>query len=148
MIKKLKNAKLILPTLALGLVLGGVAVYKTGIVSANYGQNKGNMAEQLATKLNVSKDQVSGAMDQIQTENQAKREAEVSSSLDKAVSDGAITAEQKQKIVDEQAKLKQQQADHEKWVTDSGIDWTKLKSYHIGMMGGPGGRGFRGGDKD
>jgi hypothetical protein len=55
--------------------------------------------------------------------------------LDKAVTDGVITAEQKQKIVDEQAKLEQQQKDHQSWMDSSGIDWTKLKDYHIGMMG-------------
>lgn len=143
--EKLKNAKKILPALVLGLILGGVTVYKTGIVSAHFGQNQNNMAEQLAQKLNVPKDQVSGAMDQVQTENQAKRKTEFSSNLDKAVSDGTITAEQKQKILDEEAKLEQQRVDHEKWITDSGIDWSKLKSYRIGMMGN---KGFNKGNND
>ena len=142
----MKNAKLILPTLALGLAFGGFAMYKTGLVSASFGQNRGEMAGQLAQKLNVTEDQVSGALDQIQTENHAARQAEVSSNLDKAVTDGVITAQQKQKIVDEEAKLEQQRADHEKWITDSGIDWTKLRSYKIGMMGERGGRGLRGGN--
>ena len=141
----MKNAKIILPTLVLGLVLGGAAVYKTGAALASYGQGKANMTEQLAQKLNVPQDQVSGAMEQIQTENHAKRQAENLSNLDKAVSEGAITAEQKQKILDEEAKLELQRADHEKWLTDSGIDWTKLKSYQIGMMAGQGGKGRMGG---
>lgn len=140
----MKNVKIILPTLALGLVLGGAAVYETGIASAHFGQDKSKAAEQLSQKLNVPKDQVSSAMDQIHTENQAKRQTEISANLDKAVSDGAITAEQKQKIVDEQSKLDQQRKDHDQWIKDSGIDWTKLKSYNIGMNCGPGGKGFRG----
>lgn len=139
---KVKNTKTILPALALGLVLGGVAVYKTGVVSAHFGQN--NMTNQLAQKLNVPESQVTTAMDQIQTDNQAKRRTEIATNLDKAVSDGAITAEQKQKILDEEAKLETQKADHQKWITDSGIDWTKLKSYQIGMMNGRGMGGGRG----
>lgn len=133
--EKLKNAKIILPTLVLGLVIGGATVYKTGVVSANFGQKNTEIAQQLAQKLNVSENQVSGAMDQIQTENQTKKKAETLSNLDKAVSDGVLTTEQKQKILDEETKLEQERADHEKWVTDSGIDWTKLKSYKIGIMG-------------
>lgn len=143
----MKNAKIVLPTLALGLVLGGAGMLGTKYASAYYGQNKDAMAGQLAQKLNVSEDKVSGAMSQIQTENQAKRKADISTNLDKAVSDGAITADQKQKILDEQAKQEQQAKDHQQWVKDSGIDWTKLKSYNIGMMGGPGHKGFKGGNR-
>lgn len=131
----MKNARIILPTLALGLVLGGAGVIGTKYASAHYGQNQDAMAVQLAQKLNISKDQVSSAMTQIQTDNQAKRKADVSANLDKAVSDGVITAAQKQQILDEQAKQEQQAKDHQDWVKNSGIDWTKLKSYKIGMMG-------------
>lgn len=143
----MKNTKIILPTLVLGLVLGGAGVIGTKYASAQYGQNKGAMAGQLAQKLNVSEDKVTGAMDQIRTENQTERKAEISTNLDKAVSEGAITAEQKQMILDEQAKREQQASDHQKWVEDSGIDWTKLKSYHVGTMGGFGGKGLKGGNR-
>lgn len=144
----MKNAKIILPTLVLGLILGGAAIYKTGIASARYGQGNENMSTELAQKLNVSEDQVSGAMEQIRTEIQAERRTEVSSNLDKAVTDGVITAEQKQKILDEEAKIRQQREDHLKWRTDSGIDWTKLKSYNVGMGMMGEGRGHMGGMKN
>jgi hypothetical protein len=144
-----KNIKVILPAMVLGLVLGGAAVYKTGLASARFGADKGNsnMAQGLSEKLNVSKDQVTGAMDQIRTENQEKRRTEISANLDKAVTDGVITADQKQKIVDHKAELQKQReervANEKKWVADSGIDFSKLAQYHVGFMGE--GRGYRGG---
>lgn len=143
MIKITKNLKAILPTLALGLILGGGAVL--GIKYASAGFSGGQMAQDLAKKLNVSEDQVSTAMDEIRSEKQTEMKEEQSANLDKAVSDGVITAEQKQSILSEQAKMEQQQKDHQSWRENSGIDWEKLKDYHvgIGMMGmmGKGGRG-------
>lgn len=145
---KKKNLKYILPALALGLILGGAAVYETGMASAYFGgQDKQEMTQRLAEKLNVSQDQVSGAMDQIQTENQAKRQAEISANLDKAVTDGVITSEQKQKILDHQAAQEkgrqEQMANEKKWVSESGIDFSKLADYGIGPKGQ--GRGHKGG---
>jgi len=141
-----KNWKLILPTIALGAVLGGASVLAVKNVSAYFGGNSDEMAQNLASKLNISQDTVSSAMSQIREEKQAERTAEISANLDKAVSDGVITTEQKQKILDEEAKLKQQREDHQQWIKDSGIDFSKLKSYGIGMMGMGKGKGKGGMD--
>lgn len=147
----MKNAKIILPVLAMGIVLGSAGVYSIKYAAASNGANQPKMAEELAQKLNVSTDQVSTAMNQIHEEKQTERKAEVSKNLDKAVSDGVITAEQKQKILDKEAQNQQEReqkrAEMEKWASDNGIDFSKLKDYGFGMGGGMGHGGFRGGDR-
>lgn len=144
----MKNAKIILPVLSLGILLGGAGVYSAKYASASNGANQSNMAEELAQKLNVSTDQVSTAMDQIQEKRQTEHKAEKSANLDKAVSDGVITAEQKQKILDKQAQNQQEReqkkAETEKWASDNGIDFSKLKDYGFGTGGGMGHGGYRG----
>jgi len=145
------NKKVIIPAIVLGLVVTSAVAWKTGIASAHFGgsgENKDKMAEELAAKLNVSTDQVSTAMNQIRTEHQAERKAEVSTKLDLAVTDGVITAEQKQKILDKMAenqanrgevrgqKGKNREA-MEQWYKDNGIDFEKIHDY-IGFGQGRG----------
>ena len=142
------NKKVIIPAIVLGLVATSAVVWKAGIASAHFGgsnENKNKMSEELATKLNIGTDQVSAAMDQIRTEHQVERKAEVSTKLDQAVTDGVITAEQKQKIED---KLADNQANRgnaqgqkgknrevmEQWYKDNGIDFEKIHDY-IGFGG-------------
>lgn len=143
------NKKVIIPALVLGLVATGAIAWKTGVAKAYFGGSNGNqdnMAEELATKLNVSSEQVSTAMDQIRTEHQAQRKAEVSTKLDQAVTDGVINAEQKQKILDKMAENQanrgegkgqrgQRREEMDQWFKDNGIDSAKIHNY-IGF--GPG----------
>ena len=136
----MEKKKYLIPVVAVAFVLtalgGAMAVGKQAFAA-----NNNNMAGELAEKLNVPEDEVSTAMDSIRGERHAERTAEISTNLDKAVTDGVITAEQKQKILDQQAKLKQQREENEQWETDSGIDFDKLRDYHIGLGMGMGGRG-------
>jgi len=147
------NKKTILPVLALGLLATGAIIWQTGVASAYFGGGNGTpdkMAEELATKLNVSQDKVTTALEEIKTAHQAERQAEVTTNLDKAVTDGAITAEQKQKLLDKmaenqkerqeaRAERKQNRDEMEQWLKDNGIDSEKLHSY-IGFGQGQGGR--------
>ncbi|MCX6796673.1 MAG: hypothetical protein NTW06_04230 [Candidatus Falkowbacteria bacterium] len=140
----MNKKKIAIGTLVLGLMIAGAVAWQTGIASAYFGgESKDAAAEKLANKLNVSKDQVSTAMDELQTEHQAERKAEISANLDKAVSDGVITAEQKQKILDRMTEMQQkrekEKEEMKKWQEDNGIDMEKLRDYNIGM--GKGGRG-------
>lgn len=145
----MNKKKIAIGALVLGLMVAGAVVWQTGIASAYFGgESKDTTAEKLANKLNVSKDQVSTAMDELQTERQAERQAEISANLDKAVSDGVITADQKQKILDKMAEMQQKREQERKemgqWQTDNNIDWSKLRDYNIGMGMGRGGRGAGG----
>ncbi len=149
----MKNAKIIVPVVALTLIAGGLFTWKaSGAFAATNGNgtnNRDNMAEEIASKLNVNKDQVTTALDQIQTDHQKEREAQVSASLDKAVSDGVITTDQKQKILDKQAEERTQVQNHrtemQQWFSDNGIDSSKIHSY-IGYGSGMGGGHGRMGD--
>lgn len=143
--------KVIIPAIVLGLLVTGAIVWKTGVAKAYFGgsdENRGKMAEELAAKLNVSTEQVSTAFAQIRTEHQAERKAGISSKLDRAVTDGAITAEQKQKILDKmgenqaerqaaRGEKRQNRQEMEQWFTDNGIDADKIHDY-IGFGQGRG----------
>ncbi|KKR27662.1 MAG: hypothetical protein UT59_C0049G0009, partial [candidate division CPR2 bacterium GW2011_GWD1_39_7] len=69
---------------------------------------------------------------------------------DKAATDGVITSDQKQQILDKHIELQKQREEQrtamEKWRTESGIDFDKLSEYGIGGFGkGMGMGGPRGG---
>ncbi len=142
------NKKLIIPSIVLGLLVTGGAAWTATKAANGLGSN---MASKLSEKLGVDESQVSSAMDQIREENQAERKSEISSNLDKAVADGVITAEQKQAWLDKHSELEAQRTkereEYQKWLSDNGIDESKLRDYGVGGLGagigGPGhGRGM------
>jgi len=144
----MKNAKIIVPAVALTLIAGGLFAWRVSdtlaVSNGNGANNRENMAEELSSKLNVSEDQVTSALDQIRTDRQKERQEQVSSKLDEAVTDGVITADQKQKILDKQAEERTQMQNHrtemQKWFADNGIDSDKIHDY-IGYGKGMGGGG-------
>lgn len=145
--------KIVVPAIVLGAAMTGAILWNTIGVNAatdattTAATRHDEMAKELATKLNIDESKVSEAMDQVRTEHQATRQAEVSTKLDQAVTDGVITAEQKQKILDKMATNKvenvqgqkkgQNKTEMEQWFKDNGIDSTKIHDY-IGMGKGNG----------
>jgi len=139
----MKNKKIIIPAIILGVVATGAIIWKTNIASAYFGnseENRDKMAEELAAKLNVDKDHVVASLEEIRAEHQVERKAKLVFNLDKAVADGVITAEQKQMILDKivenqsqrqetQKKRQQKMTGMQQWFSDNGIDATKLKNY-------------------
>lgn len=145
--KKIKNAKYIIPAMiAVTAAIAGT-VYATG-ASASWGKGSAEMASSLATKLGVDQSKVTEAMDSIQTEQQTARKAEVSSKLDEAVTAGVITAEQKSALIAKQEEMQAKQealrTEMEQWYTDNGIDTSKLEKYGVGRGIGMGGGGHKG----
>lgn len=145
----MKNKKILIPAIALGAVILGTSLYATGALAFQgpSDQQRDERAQELADKLGIDKDKVSVAMNEIRSERQQARVAEVSSRLDEAVSDGVITGEQKQKILDKQAELREQpgqkRGEMQQWFDDNGIDYDKVHEY-IGFGGGMGrGQGSR-----
>lgn len=147
----MQNRKMIVPVLALGILMGGAGVLATKNASAFFGgKNSDQMASDLASKLNVSKDSVTNAMNQIHDERRAEMQKAQDAKLDQAVKDGVITEEQKTKLIEKRNEMRtkmeaQQKANREemdKWFSDNGIDQTKIQGY---MGGGKGGRmhGYR-----
>lgn len=130
------NKKLLFPAIALGLAVSAGAGWM-----ATRAANS-DMAQKLSEKLGIEQSTVSSALDSIQQDRQAERQQEISDQLDKAVSDGVITSEQKQAWLDKQSELEQkrqqERADMQQWLQDNGIDETKLKDY-LGKGMGRGG---------
>lgn len=143
----MKNAKIIIPAIAVGAILLGGSLYSTRALASTPDDRRSEMAKSLANKLGVDEAKVTAAMDEIHTERQQKRQEEVSAKLDKAVSDGVITVEQKQKILDKMAEAKearsQKREEMRQWFKDNGIDSDKIHEY-IGFGFGKGDRESRG----
>jgi len=144
----MKHKKIIIPAIVAAAIAG--TIYATGAY-ASWGQGSDEMTTKIAEKLGVDASKVSEAMDQIRTEEQTARQAEVSANLEKAVTAGVITSEQKTALLAKQTEMQQKQEalrnEMEQWYTDNGIDESKLKEYGIGGMGkgpGMGGRGMHG----
>jgi hypothetical protein len=136
-----------------GAALAGAADTKTqdpmnSIVSA------------IAKKFNLNQADVQQVFDEQRTAIETKRAAEEKSRLDQAVTDGKITAEQRDKIIAKRAELKagmenfksslegktdeerkatmeKQRTDLEQWAKDNGISEEYLNFF----MKGPGGHG-------
>jgi hypothetical protein len=151
----MKNKKVILPTIVVGLALATTGAF-VGVTRAANGNGNGddNLSSQLAKKLNLDQAEVQTAVDQVREENQATKQAErqqqLSENLDQAVKDGVITADQKQLLLDKQtaiqAEMEKQRSELEQWYSDNGIDQEKLNDYDIGFGSGPGGHGRPGHD--
>lgn len=125
---------------------------------------QGNLVDKIASKFNISKDDVQKVFDEDRAAHEAEHDKEVSDRLQKLVTDGTITAAQKTAI---EAKIKEMKADREAnrdamknlseterkakmdekrsaleaWAKEQGLDLSKLK----GVFGGPHGHGNHGG---
>jgi len=160
------NYKLIIPVAA--LAIGAGMLYTSGQVKAfgGFGGGRDTLIQALANKFGKSTDEVQSVFDEVRTQNQQQMEAKFEDNLNQAVSDGKITDEQKNLILQKQEELQtqhqqdfanganltpeerrtqrqQERAGLEKWASDNGID---LTYFHMGPGEGMGGRGgMRGG---
>lgn len=135
----MKNKKIVISAVILGALVLGTVAYSANALAANTSPGRNTEQSQaLADKLGIDQAKVETAMNEIRAERQAERKTEVSSKLDQAVSDGVITVEQKQKILDRQAELEgqkgQKRTEMQQWYKDNGIDFDKVHQY-IGFGG-------------
>lgn len=122
------------------------------------GNHMSDMAQQIANKFGLQQDEVQSVFDdfaaqrqqEMQTqreEHQAQAQQQLSDSLDQAVSDGKITQEQKQLILDKhnqlqedaQTRMQNQHDELVQWAQDNGIDTDVLQGlmFRTGFRGGP-----------
>jgi len=103
------DKKFILPVLigAVGLTFaGGAAAHaQTASTTTQYP----SIVQEIASKFNLTTADVQSVFDQNRTEMQAQMKAKSAAALDQAVTDGKITADQKQQILDERQKLEDKQ---------------------------------------
>lgn len=142
---KLTN-KLVIPVLSLTLLTG--AVFGTIVGTQAFAQSTASsdgfppVIQKLMDKFNLNTNDVQSTLDEVKSERQAEMETRYEERLTQAVSDGDLTEEKKQLILNKHKELvgqmEQQKTDLQKWADDNGID---LK-YLGGFGGGHGGRGF------
>jgi hypothetical protein len=145
--------------------IGGV-----GVVSATAAQaaahssgSSDSLAQQIADRFGLNKDEVQQIVDENRTAHKAEREAKAAERLQQLVDDGTITAEQQVLIEAKMKELKEardakkeafrelshderkarmdgQKAELEKWAEENGLDLSKLKGV---LSGGHGPHGHR-----
>jgi preprotein translocase subunit SecD len=134
------NIKKPLLLAGVGTVVGLASV--TGVVSAHSnGQSpSGSLADKIAQRFNLDKNEVQKTIDEAKTDRSAKRQQTIEQRLEKAVTDGKITAEQKDAILakyqelrsymdsikdkpaaEQRQLMKQKQAEIQQWAKDNGL---------------------------
>ncbi len=98
------SSRLMLPMAAIALL--GAAAVGAGTVSAATNGRPGSLAQKIASAFNLDPTKVQAVIDQNHDDNQQQREANYEQRLAQAVTDGRLTAVQKQAVLDENAKLK------------------------------------------
>ena len=119
-----------------------------GIRNVSAQTNNTPVVDKLVERFGLNQDEVTGVFDEVQQEvqqeRQTQRRAQMEAKIDEAVSDGVITADQKQALLDKDAemqeKYQQLREEWQQWQEQSGIDFEALAPYHFGGCGG--GRGF------
>lgn len=148
------------------LIVAGIVTSSLGLTAAmvpnmasaaetSDGSSKASIVDKIATKFNLNKDQVQQVFDQDRQEHEADRKAKLEERLTQAVSDGKITADQKQAILtkldelqkqreankdkfkdmtaaERKAAMEQERTDLQTWAKQNNIPMEYL------MMGGPG----------
>ena len=141
--RKIKNK-----TLAPALIFGSIAIAGliwAGTASAGFNHGNDQAASSLAEKLGVDKSKVQEALGQVKEERQQTGpRGENKTRLDKAVSDGIITKEQEDLLIQKQNEFRtqmeelrsQHREEMEKWLEDQKIDSSKLREYakHYGRV--------------
>lgn len=156
------NKKIIIPLLALTIL--GSSIYAAGVVQAEdtpQGPGYSSIITKLVAKFNLNEEEVKAVFDSERQERETEMETKRQEELNKLVTDGKITEEQKQLIIAKQKELgDQMQANRESekdlsredrqklqqtrmeelkaWAQTNGIDEQYL---HFGGRGGPGGPG-------
>lgn len=137
---KLKK-KFVVPTLAAALI-ATASIAGISVAHADDSGTYTSIVQRLAQRFNLNESDVQQVFDQARTEHQAQMQQNFSDRLEKAVTDGVITEDQKnvlmQKFEEKQNEKEQNRQDMQNWLKDQGIDMTKLGSY-IGF--GPHGMG-------
>lgn len=155
----MKKAYLILPSVI--VAFGAIALIGKATVFAQTNTNRPSFVAELAQKLGIEEGKVQTAVDEIHEEHHAEIEANFENRLTQLVTDGKITADQKQLILDKHNEIQTQMEDlknqdltpearHTKMkeIFDDLETWAKnnnIDTQYVGFFGhGKGfGKGFR-----
>jgi hypothetical protein len=133
-----------LPIMAVA-ILAGVALYSTSNAKAAETANS-SLIQTIAQKFGLSQDDVQKTVDDYRSSNRATRQADQDAKLNQAVTDGVISSDQKNLIISKRNEIRATQQngrdEMQKWMSDNGIDHSKLQSYMGNGAGGRGGSGM------
>jgi hypothetical protein len=126
-------------------ILAGTALYNASGAKAAEATNS-SLIQTIAQKFGLSQDDVQKTVDDYRSSNRADRQANQDAKLDQAVTDGVITDNQKNLIISKRSEIRateQKNRDEmQKWMSDNGIDHSKLQTYMGNGAGGHSGRGM------
>jgi chromosome segregation ATPase len=161
--KQIKKSLMVAAALTTVGAAGLVGTHATQAASDASSNPDSSIVDTLVSKFNLNKADVQKVFDDNRSEMESKREAEVSTRLQKLVDDGTITADQKTKIEaklkelkaeresnkdsikdlsdsERKAKMDEKKTELEAWAKENGLDLTKLRGVFMGGgHRGPGG---------
>jgi uncharacterized membrane protein YhiD involved in acid resistance len=154
--KKTKNA--ILTALTLGVLIAS-GVYGLNSAFAKYGEGNLEIANKIAERFGLNKEEVQAVFDENRQEQRQKVEANFEQRLNQLQDEGKITEQQKEVIIakknelevnnknreefknlspeERRAKADQNREEIEKWATENGINLEEIKPFGVG-------KGFKG----
>lgn len=141
------SKKVIIPTLTL-LSFMAVGLLGSQVIKADDTDPASSpVVARLAETFNLDESEVQAVFEAVRDEKRDEMEKRREQRLSDAVTDGVITEEQKQAILDRQETMQQEREqnreDLQAWFTEQGIDAEALQQYMgFGPHGGP---GFHGG---
>ncbi|MBL8160053.1 hypothetical protein JNJ66_06380 [Candidatus Saccharibacteria bacterium] len=165
---------LVVAGVATSMGIAGLAAVGTASAMTTTGTSGDNLITKIAEKFNLNQDEVKAVFDEAHEEREAAQKQQVEEALTQAVTDGKLTEDQKQKLLDKRAELQaERQAERteieglsdedrqtamegkreemdtkrqelQQWLSDNGIDETYGR-YLMGGRGGHGGPGSPGG---
>jgi len=138
--------KLVLAGLTIASI-SGAGLFTQNVFAQNT-QDTTGLASKIAAQFNLNENEVKTVLEQYRVEKQAEREAKFTEQLDKALADGQLTQEQKDKILakrqelkaamdaakasSDKAELKQKMKElresSKAWAKDNGIDLRWLRA--------------------
>ena len=128
----MNNKRLIIPTIALGVIItAGVA--GLGIARANDSDGYPPIVERLAEQFGLQEEEVEAVFDSVRDERHEVMQTSMEEKLNQAVSDGVLTEEQKQALIDKKGEMKAHRGEHKEemqaWFEEQGIDHEALMQY-------------------
>ena len=97
------NKKIMLPVAV--LLISGSALFGTSAYAQGIQNREGTMHQELAQKLGIDENKVQTAFDEIRREHQQEMQAQFTERLNQAVTDGRLTQDQKNLILQKHEEL-------------------------------------------
>lgn len=148
------NNKVVISGLALGVIaLAGAAVYGINQASADE-NNRNTIIQKIVERFGLNQEEVEQVFEEHKQEKQAERQAEKEEALSQAVTDGKITEEQKQLILqkmeenkgfksslkdlsqdEKRQKVQEHREEMKAWAEENGIDMKEIMPNKGGKKG-------------